>query len=82
LRLARLAALYVFLPGFPEDSIRLGTRHDARSARQLLHVASNKIEFKYLNGNLMVPKIHRLTLTFDRSSRKADNVASFVSRNE
>jgi len=32
--------------------------------------ASNKIEFSYLNGNLMVPKIHPLTLNFDCNSRK------------
>jgi hypothetical protein len=32
--------------------------------------ASNKIEFSYLNGNLMVPKIHRPTLIFDSNSRK------------
>jgi len=32
--------------------------------------ASNKIEFSYLNGNLMVPTIHPLTLNFDCNSRK------------
>jgi hypothetical protein len=32
--------------------------------------ASNKIEFSYLNGNLMVPQIHPLTLDFDCNSRK------------
>jgi hypothetical protein len=37
---------------------------------------SNKIEFSYLNGNLMVPKLRLLTLAFDGNSRKADNVSS------
>jgi hypothetical protein len=32
--------------------------------------ASTKIEFNYLNGNLMVPKIHPLTLIFGCNSRK------------
>ncbi len=27
--------------------------------------ASNKIQFSYLNGNLVVPKIHGLTLNLD-----------------
>jgi hypothetical protein len=31
--------------------------------------ASNKIEFSYLNGNLMVPAIHPLTLGFGCNSR-------------
>ena len=46
--------------------------------------ASTKIEFNYLNGNLMVPKIHLLTLIFGCNSRKrrtvkADNVSSIAS---
>jgi hypothetical protein len=32
--------------------------------------ASTKIEFNCLNGNLMVPKIHLLTLIFGCNSRK------------
>jgi hypothetical protein len=32
--------------------------------------AANKIEFSYLNGNLMAPRIQPLTLIFDRNSRK------------
>jgi hypothetical protein len=31
--------------------------------------ASNKFEFSCLNSNLMVPKIHPLTLSFDCNSR-------------
>ena len=31
--------------------------------------AQNKIEFSYLNGNLMVLKIHPLTLSSDCNSR-------------
>jgi hypothetical protein len=31
--------------------------------------ASNKIEFSYLNGNLMVPAIHPLSLSSDCNSR-------------
>jgi hypothetical protein len=33
--------------------------------------ASNKIEFSYLNANLMVLKIHPLTLRSDRNSRNS-----------
>jgi deoxyinosine 3'endonuclease (endonuclease V) len=43
-----------------------------RSAPGRAHVASNKIEFKYLNGNLMFPEIHPLTLVLERNSRKPD----------
>jgi hypothetical protein len=32
--------------------------------------ASNKIEFSYLNSNLMVPNTNLLTLHFDCNSRK------------
>jgi hypothetical protein len=32
--------------------------------------ASNEIEFSYLNGNLMVPTIHPLTLSFGCNSRQ------------
>ncbi len=31
--------------------------------------ASNKVEFSYLNGNLMVLTIHPLTLSFGCNSR-------------
>jgi hypothetical protein len=34
------------------------------------HAASNKIEFSDLNGNLIVAKIHPLTLAFDRNPPK------------
>ncbi|SDT50129.1 hypothetical protein SAMN05444158_6537 [Bradyrhizobium canariense] len=34
--------------------------------------ALNKIEFSYLNRNLMVPKLHPLTLAFDGNSPEAD----------
>jgi hypothetical protein len=64
LRLSRLAALYVFLLG---SFKQLGTRHGSCSA---LHAASSKIEFNYLNRNLMVPDIHPLTSALDRNSRK------------
>jgi hypothetical protein len=46
-----------------------------RYARRVPHRAaraSNKIEFRYLNGNLMFPEIHPLTLVFERNSRKPD----------
>jgi hypothetical protein len=43
--------------------------------------AANKIEFNYLNGNLMVPKIHPLTLTFDRNSRKGGQLLFDGGRN-
>jgi hypothetical protein len=39
---------------------------------KLVHPASNKIEFSHLNGNLMVPDIHPLTLTFNRNSHKGE----------
>src|SRR5882724_6876009 len=49
--------------------------------------ASNEIEFSYLNGNLMVPKIHQLTLVFDCGCRNdrpqnTDNVSAIASSNE
>jgi hypothetical protein len=67
LRLSRLAALYVLLLG---SLNQLGTRHGACSAPSPAHAAPSKIEFSYLNRNLMVPDIHPLTLALDRNSRK------------
>jgi hypothetical protein len=66
LRLSRLAALYVFL---------LGSLNQQDSPWRMLRpspapAASSKIEFSYLNRNLMVPDIHPLTLALDRNSRK------------
>jgi hypothetical protein len=49
--------------------VQLSTRL-AHAAPRLVHAAANKIEFNYLNGNLMVPKIHPLNLNFERNSRK------------
>jgi len=72
LRLSRLAALYVFLLGFPDAVVPLGGRTPRRSSRL---PASNKIEFSYLNANLMVPKFYPLTLPFDGLSHEADNVS-------
>jgi hypothetical protein len=43
--------------------------------------ASDKIEFNYLNRNLMVPNIHLPTFAIGCNS-EANNDASFVSRNE
>jgi AraC family transcriptional regulator len=40
--------------------------------------ASNKIAFKYLNWNLMAPKLQLLTLTLDGSSREADDASSLL----
>jgi len=53
-----------------------------RSALGRAHAASNKIEFRYLNGNLMFPEIHPLTLVFECNSRKADTSLHLVSSNE
>src|SRR6267142_2561317 len=36
--------------------------------RRRVHVRLNKIEFSYLNSNLMVLKLHPLTLNSDRNS--------------
>ncbi|HEV7603287.1 MAG TPA: hypothetical protein VGO49_23915 [Bradyrhizobium sp.] len=41
--------------------------------------ASNKIEFSYLNGNLMVPKLHLHSLALTAILVKADKVHPFVS---
>jgi hypothetical protein len=71
LRLSRLAPPCAFLLGFPEKAVvQLGHLPGARSAGGSCMPASIKIEFSYLNGNLMVPKIQPLTLTFDCNSRK------------
>jgi hypothetical protein len=40
--------------------------------RRLRMAASNKIEFSYLNGNLMVPAVRPLTLGSDRNSRNVN----------
>jgi hypothetical protein len=39
---------------------------------------SNKIEFSYLNWNLMVPKLRLLTLAFDGNSRKTRTMSLLV----
>lgn len=53
--MSQLAAPYVFLLGF--DMAQLDTRH-ACSIRGLAPLAVNKIEFSYLNRNLMAATIH------------------------
>ena len=67
MRLSRLAALYVFLLGPLNHLVAL---HGAFYAPSSAHAAQSKIEFSYLNPNLMVPDIHPLTLALDRNSRK------------
>jgi hypothetical protein len=49
--------------------------------------ASNEIEFSYLNGNLMVPRIHQLPLGLQCGCRNdrpqdTDNVSAIASGNE
>jgi hypothetical protein len=65
---------------------RRASRHDmAHAPPEFIDAASNKIEFSYLNGNLVVRTIRRLTLTFDRISHrrlKADDVSSVVNGND
>jgi hypothetical protein len=41
--------------------------------RRRVHVRLNKIEFSYLNSNLMVLKLHPLTLNSDRNRITADH---------
>jgi hypothetical protein len=60
----------VFLLGFPEAIVP----HGARSAGAW----PPRIKFSCLNWNLMVPKLHPLTVAFDGNSAQADNVSSFV----
>jgi hypothetical protein len=59
-----------------------GTRLEGRA-----RPASNEIEFSYLNGNLMVPRIHQLTLGLQCGCRndqpqETDNVSAIASGNE
>jgi len=61
----------IFLLGFPEAVVSQGAHYASRLP------GSNKIKFSYLNWNLMVPKLHPLTLTFDNNPREMDNVSSF-----
>jgi hypothetical protein len=70
--LSRLAALYRLLAWISRSH-----RPAWRELRWYLAV-SNKIEFSYLNWNLMVPKLHPLTVAFYGNSAQADNVSSFV----
>jgi hypothetical protein len=54
---------------FLETELQLGNRW--RTLRlEFGHSAATKIEFSYLNDNLMVPIVHPLSLTFDFSSPK------------
>jgi hypothetical protein len=68
LHLSQLAALSAFLPGIAEDRGAIWRSHGARFAGGA-STASNEIEFSCLNGNLMVPAIHPLTLSSDGNSR-------------
>jgi hypothetical protein len=79
LHLSQLAAPYVLLLGYSRECFPPGMRDDAfRTGPRAL----NKIEFRYLNGNLMFPEIHPLTLVFECNSRKADTSLHLVSSNE
>jgi hypothetical protein len=58
------------LLGNPEDAVvQFSTRMAPAPPEARCMSASNKIEFSYLNGNLMVPRIHPLTLSGDCNSR-------------
>jgi hypothetical protein len=63
-RLSWLAAPCVFLPDFLKTVIQPG----ARSAGGMF--ARDKIEFSFLNYNLMASRIHRPTLIQDCNFRK------------
>jgi hypothetical protein len=67
--LSQLVAPYVFLLGNPEDAVVHFSTRTAHAPPGRVRVASNKIEFSYLNGNLMVLNVHPLTLGLDRNSR-------------
>jgi hypothetical protein len=80
--LSRLAALLSFLARIPQKTF-------AQLRRRLAHARpntragpppSNKIEFSYLNVNLMVPKIRPIILTL--RAQKTDKVSSFASDND
>jgi hypothetical protein len=54
-------ALVFFLLGFLKDLRKLPPP-DARPTGDPCRTVSHKTEFSYLNPNLMVPKIHSITL--------------------
>jgi len=64
-----LPRLATFLPGFLESSPSSQSLNCGSTS------ASNKIEFIYLNRNLMVPKI---TPAYSYPRHEADNGSSFV----
>jgi hypothetical protein len=70
LALVWLGGSLLFLPRFSDPSSNRGM-HEARSLRQRRMTAANKLQFSFLNFNLMASNIHSLTLIAVRSSTES-----------